>query len=239
MESLVEECGYLAKVWDLWWQQQLDSDCQLWSLSITSWGRIGKLLGAVGFVALIVEIIGPSKLKKWGETLQKGPAKEQRLKAQQRINKAHYEANPHLGFLAYLNPLTPIEGRDVSLSQLVTFLITSWSPLFALGLMGIGASWVAYKWWSEWGLWNATLWQAPLFLIGMLVLMTLVILGLLCWIITTPILLPLGFALLGIGSAYILSLISDALSHDRLGPFIKAATGIALLVGLFLDLLSS
>jgi hypothetical protein len=66
------------------------------------------------------------------------------------------------------------------------------------------------------------------------------ILGLLSWaIIAWTFLWPVGLLLFGRGSATVLMLIAMALSHNQLGPIIKGATGIILLVGLFLDLLSS
>ena|ERR671915_349196 len=65
MEPTVEAC-----VLSSWWGQQLDSDCRLWFLTITWWGRLGKLLGVTGFVAVIFELIGHERLKKYGDTLR-------------------------------------------------------------------------------------------------------------------------------------------------------------------------
>jgi hypothetical protein len=67
MEPIAETCGNVSAIWQLWWNHQLNPDCQLGLLSITWWGRIGKLLGAAGFMAVIIEIIGLDKLKVWGE----------------------------------------------------------------------------------------------------------------------------------------------------------------------------
>jgi hypothetical protein len=103
-------------------------------------GRIRKLLGAAGFLAVIVEIIGPCKLRGWGESLSMWVDQwEEKIQA--------------LGCLIRLLPSSVIVG--------------------------------VY------------------------------------------------------GTIFILTLIAVALSHNRLGFFIKGATAIILLVGLFLDLRSS
>jgi hypothetical protein len=80
MEPIAETCGNVSAIWQLWWNHQLNPDCQLGLLSITWWGRIGKLLGAAGFMAVIIEIIGPDKLKVWGERLYEGSVQWQRDK---------------------------------------------------------------------------------------------------------------------------------------------------------------
>jgi hypothetical protein len=72
MDPVAEACGNLESVLSLWWTQQLDSDCQLWSLSVGWWGRIGKLLAAAGLATLIVEIIGPKKSRRVGKESTRG-----------------------------------------------------------------------------------------------------------------------------------------------------------------------
>jgi hypothetical protein len=51
MDPVAEACGNLESVLSLWWTQQLDSDCQLWSLSVGQfkaiWSAINDLLEQV------------------------------------------------------------------------------------------------------------------------------------------------------------------------------------------------
>jgi hypothetical protein len=97
-----------------------------------------------------------------------------------------------------------------------------------------------FIWWTIWGFWGAVLWQVPYFTIGMLGLLVLVLCGAgsvlltICLLILVPIMIAM-LQVMGV----VLLLIGVTLSHNQLGPIIKGATGIILLVGLFLDLLAS
>jgi hypothetical protein len=118
--------------------------------------------------------------------------------------------------------------------------ILFWALVFVVGLIGLGLLFVAYNWWTAWGLWDASLWQAPLFLIGMLVLIVLVLYGAICVVtVAFGIFLPLGFALVGMGIAFVLRIIAGAMSARWLGPFLKITTAAILGLGLHFDLLSS
>jgi hypothetical protein len=210
MEPIAEVCGDLADVWRLWWDQQLNPSCQLWSLSITAWGRVGKLLGAAGFMAVIVEIIGPKKLKEWGERLL------------ERV------------YGTYGSTWLPWFTARPKVAMILA------SGTLIVGLMGSGALWVAYKWWTTWGAPDAGLWQAAFFISAMLLLMIAALVGTVSWTIFTLsfIVLP-SITLSRLVGGVVLTLIAIALSHNQLGPLIKEVTLIILLVGLFLDLLSS
>lgn len=59
----------LLEAWSRWASGPL-RDSLLWGLEIWWWGRIGILLSATGIVGLIVDIVGPDKLREIGRNLK-------------------------------------------------------------------------------------------------------------------------------------------------------------------------
>ena len=60
----------LLEAWRLWLSGEPLAGMDLWGLSITWWGRIGKILEFVAAYGVIVEIAGPTRLRKYGESLR-------------------------------------------------------------------------------------------------------------------------------------------------------------------------
>jgi hypothetical protein len=59
----------LFGAWHLWWSGKSLTGTTLWGLNIIWWGRIGKLLEFLAAYGVIVEIAGPERLRKYGESL--------------------------------------------------------------------------------------------------------------------------------------------------------------------------
>jgi hypothetical protein len=57
------------KAWELWYQARLPDDAVLWGLTILWWGRVGKLAQFFGAALIVAEIIGPERLRQYGESL--------------------------------------------------------------------------------------------------------------------------------------------------------------------------
>jgi hypothetical protein len=69
-ESMRVTIGYL-EAWRLWFSgQQPPSDAVLWFMSLRWWARAGKLAAFVGGATVILDLIGPERLRQFGQTRQ-------------------------------------------------------------------------------------------------------------------------------------------------------------------------
>jgi hypothetical protein len=60
----------LPQAWSYWWQGcHLDEHLRMWGLYMLWWARIGKLLQCVAGLTIIAEIIGPERLRAFGNSL--------------------------------------------------------------------------------------------------------------------------------------------------------------------------
>jgi len=73
----------LLKLWSLWWWGQLPADSMLWGMNLVYWARIGKLAQFIGGVTIIADIIGPERIRAFGQSLY-SPALGQRMVMQLR-----------------------------------------------------------------------------------------------------------------------------------------------------------
>jgi hypothetical protein len=56
--------------WHLWFSGKPLTGLKLWGIDIIWWGRIGKILEFVAAYGVIVEIAGPERLRRYGESLR-------------------------------------------------------------------------------------------------------------------------------------------------------------------------
>jgi hypothetical protein len=61
----------LLEAWQRWLAGEQIGELELWWWSIIWWGRFGQILGLAGVVALVLEIIGPMRLRRFGESIRK------------------------------------------------------------------------------------------------------------------------------------------------------------------------
>jgi hypothetical protein len=67
--NMIEEVG-LLEAWRLWFSGNLMSDSLLWGvMKILWWGRIGKVIVLAAALTIVVDIIGPERLRSFGESL--------------------------------------------------------------------------------------------------------------------------------------------------------------------------
>ena len=60
----------LLEAWRLWFSGNLTSDSLLWGvMKILWWGRIGKVIVLAAALTIVVDIIGPERLRSFGESL--------------------------------------------------------------------------------------------------------------------------------------------------------------------------
>ncbi len=59
------------EAWKHWFDGETIGQMKLWGVSIFWWGRIGKLLQFLGGITIIAEIIGVTRLRKFGESLHR------------------------------------------------------------------------------------------------------------------------------------------------------------------------
>lgn len=60
----------LLQLWGQWLNGAVDQNDLLWGTSVLWWGRIGKLMQFAAAWAIVIEIIGPVRLRRWGSSLK-------------------------------------------------------------------------------------------------------------------------------------------------------------------------
>jgi hypothetical protein len=64
LPTWVEELG---RAYCLWWRgTKLPEGLSLWGMSIVWWGRLGQCLQFVGSAVIIIDIVGPERVRDWG-----------------------------------------------------------------------------------------------------------------------------------------------------------------------------
>lgn len=60
------------RAWSLWWSgTKLPDNLPLWGLNIIWWNRIGQCLQFLGSAVVIIDIVGPKKVRDWGYSINK------------------------------------------------------------------------------------------------------------------------------------------------------------------------
>lgn len=57
------------EAWSHWFAGQPLGDARLWGMPILWWGRIGKLAQFAAGLAVVLDLIGPERLRAWGQQL--------------------------------------------------------------------------------------------------------------------------------------------------------------------------
>jgi hypothetical protein len=58
----------LVEIWRTWLSGESVTDSELWGVSMLWWGRIGKLLQLFAALTIVVEIVGPERLRRFGRS---------------------------------------------------------------------------------------------------------------------------------------------------------------------------
>ncbi|MGB7923383.1 MAG: hypothetical protein WCF57_09080 [Pyrinomonadaceae bacterium] len=75
----MNELSYF-EAWHHWLNGENVSNYYLWSFQIIWWGRIGKLVSFISALAVIAELIGPDRLRNFGESLHGRFTREQAIR---------------------------------------------------------------------------------------------------------------------------------------------------------------
>src|SRR5262249_25606678 len=59
----------LWEAWSIWLSGSSVSDQILWGMRILWWGRLGKALGLLAGLTVLLEVIGPERLRQFGPSL--------------------------------------------------------------------------------------------------------------------------------------------------------------------------
>jgi hypothetical protein len=58
------------QAWSLWLDGKPTTDLRMWGEPMLVWGRVGKVLQFLGALTVIVDIIGPDRLRRFGQDLR-------------------------------------------------------------------------------------------------------------------------------------------------------------------------
>ena len=215
----MESVGFF-EAWQLWASGEKVEDLKLWWWSILWWGRAGKILGLVAFVALVAEIAGPDRLKKWGNSL--GTT----------VSLRYLTAPARLGlkWAAKLSSMGETgEMQDNRHSE-------KWVASSAF-LFGVGGVWLLYKWWVDWCLWCGPAGMDALF--GVLFAISAIITAV--WL--SSYMLALGGIIAGgLAGLFLVGpgeLLAAFLRRENVTNWVRGVTGFFILIGFHFDLLAS
>jgi len=57
------------EAWSLWFNGQPTENLRMWGQPMLVWGRVGKSLQVIGALTVIIDIIGPVRIQRFGESL--------------------------------------------------------------------------------------------------------------------------------------------------------------------------
>lgn len=210
--------GALATAWELWSTGKLPDSHVLWGLEIFWWGRIGKVLQAFALVTVVVEIIGPVRLRNFGTRLHKAMSWKM---IKMLVSDAGHYRESWKRFMASEDG-TPEEDKELerqeSLSSNTLHVI-----LLALVIAVFGVvAWRAFEWWLA-------------------ILVATFAFGLYAWIsayVTTAVLiliLSIGWLL----DAILVKPTAYVLTRRHLDKLLKLVALLSAVLGLHFDFLAS
>lgn len=209
----------IVDAWVLWLSGHLSPDLMIWGVSIFWWGRLGKIMQAIGAITIIADIIGPEKIRAFGASLQGAVTSAILINFLRNCFEWYKTVFRHTVMKDYEDTVAPITRQsgqfklDV-LNYFVCFLLTI-LVVSSIGLQDTG--------------WILIVETAIIFCCLLVSISPL---------ITVLILMLLTFAGLVINLVFIKSLAS-ALEHPSLDRFTKIASLLFLLVGFHFELLAS
>ena len=214
----------ILEAWQQWGSGEQVTDLRLGWWSILWWGRIGKILALIGLVALAAEIIGPYRLQTLGRSV--------RLQ----LELAQYPIRVLYWLFLQINPKSDQgETKEQQAAQTAYEKAQTVTALFGYALMG-GSSYLLYKWWADWGLWEGQLWRDVLLVVPVAVLSFFGAFGIAAY---AALAIAMAASLTGLATVIVANLLGRGLNRPNILGWIKVGTGFVILVGFHFDLLAS
>jgi hypothetical protein len=66
----------LIRAWSSWLAGHPAGSDSLWGISIVGWGRAGKLLEFTAGLVILVDVIGPERIRRWGLSLRRSSPRD-------------------------------------------------------------------------------------------------------------------------------------------------------------------
>ena len=208
----------LWEAWKLWLSGHQVHDSLLWGVNILWWGRIGKLIQLLAALTIIAEIIGPQRLRSFGNSMH----------ATFTLKKANYylrDAMQWIQFMLRFVLTTDSKKEKEALEASLDFKanIVNLFTCLALILLGIYLVWPYWPWW--------------------LILLSAV-LGYLVFLVSlSPIVTVLVLFIFTLGGLVIDSLLIEPLAwmieRQDIDKWVKIGSLLLFLLGFHFDLLSS
>jgi hypothetical protein len=223
------EVSYL-EAWTLWLSGNQVQDSLLWGVKILWWGRIGKLIQFMAALTIIAEIIGPDRLRLFGNSMHGAFT----------LNKAKFYLRDALNWIKAVgryiwtslillkSPIKFFKGSKeiaAAINVTQTFKADNLNFLVCLALTVTGVYWA----WP-----HMTWWQIPIVLVGWY-----------CSLLVTlsPIVTILLLFVFAFGGLLLDSLLIEPLAwmieRRHIEKWVKIISVLLLLVGFHFDLLSS
>jgi hypothetical protein len=208
----------LVEAWAQWLSGKHTDDLLLWGMQVLWWGRIGKIVQTIAALTVLAEIIGPERLRSFGNSLRSGINL-------QKIHDLWVLGLSWAGMMIryFLASLTFGLSRrfEIGLQLFDFFGLLLLTALLRVILW----FYFMYRLWSDWSWWSA-------------MLVAGVSAGLLAPLLIGTAIFALTITGLVLDIAFIEPL-AWTLERPRLDKWIKSVSLILLLAGFHFDLLSS
>jgi len=122
-------------------------EVQLWSMSMLWWGRAGKLLQFAGALTIVLDLVDPEKLRRWGQRMRGNPLDGLRDWAEQSAAMQALAFVLAVVLVAWVDTLIPdwLRRLDSYVFGLPDRIPNLWGWAFLLSLVAVGAllAWTA------------------------------------------------------------------------------------------------
>ncbi|WP_143121707.1 hypothetical protein [Saccharopolyspora antimicrobica] len=124
----MQSVGYW-EAWSLWWSGQKLDNYTMWWIPLLWWARIGKLMQFAGGVAVVLDLAGPNRLRRFASKM---PTVEKRSTSAMKLSRRTFDV-----FFETVMPnrwsgclLAIVGGLLLNLSGLAGFKVASLLPYF-------------------------------------------------------------------------------------------------------------
>jgi hypothetical protein len=204
--------------WSRWLNGESVSNFFLWNIQILWLGRIGKLVSFLSAFAIIVEIVGPTRLREFGASLHDRVILQKTLES----------AKKKLAVLSFIPRLFTSKTNHEFDEVFEGFFLKKPSGWISMILAYAGAGLTFYKIYYSKGFWPALGYSVLILAIGVYLAPVIVVL-----LLASPMIALMAIDYIAIEP------LAWVLERESLDKIIKFVSLILLLVGFHFDLLAS